>query len=124
MSLQQPTDRGFRDELRPLVGERDRQFSGTELWTILCEIKHLATNLLRDSVPDPAAVQPGGLLGQLRQSADTRRTSGKTSAEIIPSFSSVPRADRCDCSTGANDLKLFRCRISHVGSPPSPSVLF
>jgi len=54
VSLQQPVDRGFRNEVSPFVGEPDGHFPRREFAILQRQFDDLVMDVRGDTVPDPA----------------------------------------------------------------------
>ncbi len=53
LRLEQPVDRGFRDEVAAFIGEGDRQLARRQLWLIEGKVDDLLADVIGDTVPDP-----------------------------------------------------------------------
>ena len=60
MGFQKPINTGFRDEVRPFIGERHGQFSTAQLWPLQRQVENLLTLLIGN--PVPGATRPGTLV--------------------------------------------------------------
>src|SRR5450755_4714865 len=122
-TIMQPIDRGFRDKILFLVGEAHGQLSWRQLWKLQRQVDDLASDIIRDPVPD--TIWSGTVVSQRLRPALT--------ISVIPAVErSAGDAEFVQGALGRqmrlldqlDDLGLLGCRISHASSSPSPLMLF
>jgi hypothetical protein len=121
--LQEPVNRGFRDEVALLVDERDGQLSRRQLRLFERELKHRLSNRSREFVPHPPR----------RRRAILEAFSVTGSIAIVPAIEGGPWDP--ELGQGApyrqrrlldqpNDFKLLGGRAPQASASPSPSAPF